>query len=104
MKTFHNTIDEKGHPLFKSQARARSQQEHVLAFLYDHPLQHFTPFEIHRQVLPYAPITSVRRALTNLQKAGYLEKTGIMVLGNYDKNNHTWRLKSNSQEQMGLFK
>ena len=103
MKTFHNTIDEKGHPLFKSQAKARSQQERILAFFHQHSALYFTPFEIHKLVLPYAPITSVRRALTNLQKAGYLKKTGIMVLGNYDKNNHTWRLKNDKQEQVRLF-
>jgi hypothetical protein len=103
MRTFHNTINESGSQLLNSEAKARSQQERILAFFRDYPYQYFTPFDIHKKVLPYAPITSVRRAITNLQKAGHLDKTGYMVLGDLGKNNHCWRLKNEKQEQLGLF-
>ena len=103
MKTFHNTLNETADELFVSRARARSQQERILAFFNTFPVLHFTPFDIQKNVLPGAPITSVRRALTNLQKAGYLAKTGIMLLGDHGKNNHTWKLAVTTQEQLGLF-
>ena len=103
MKTFHNTLNETGDELFYSRAKARSQQERILAFFREHPDEHFTPFEIHEYVLPNAPITSVRRGMTNLQKAGYLAKTDMQVLGYLGKNNHCWRLKDDKKGQMPLF-
>ena len=103
MKTYHNTLNETGNQLLYSKARARSQQERILAFFCCYPGQYFTPFDIQRRVLPGAPITSIRRAITNLQQAGQLDKTGIMVMGDHGKNNHCWKLKALGQKQMRLF-
>lgn len=39
------------------------------------------------------PITSFRRALTNLAKQGKVEKTDEVRMGMYGRNEHLWRLK-----------
>lgn len=36
------------------------------------------------------PLTSARRAISNLKKAGYLRKTEIMVKGDYGDTEHVW--------------
>ena len=36
------------------------------------------------------PITSIRRAMTNLSDDGKLEKTKEYVVGNYGKKEHLW--------------
>ena len=38
------------------------------------------------------PITSIRRAITDLTNAGKLTKTDTMKLGRYGKHVHTWKL------------
>mgnify|MGYP003118974616 CR=1 FL=1 len=38
------------------------------------------------------PLTSVRRAMTNLTTDGKLMKTNRYVIGNYDKPEHLWEL------------
>ena len=40
------------------------------------------------------PITSVRRAISNLTKDHKLEKSSKQKLGKYGKLNHTWHLAS----------
>ena len=40
------------------------------------------------------PITSVRRALTNLTNEDKIIKTDVKVVGLYGKKEHLWRLKT----------
>ena len=47
------------------------------------------------------PLTSVRRAITNLTEKGYLRKTNLMVMGMYGKPTHTWVVNERT-EQMSL--
>ena len=53
----------------------------------------FTPSAIRRMVLPDAPLTSVRRAMTNLTKDGLLEKTELKAEGIYGRPEHFWKYK-----------
>ena len=103
MKDYHNTINEQGQELTQSRRKARSQQEIVLEYFKQWPAPR-TPFEIQERVLPRAPITSVRRAMTNLEKAGELIKApGCMIPERYGKKNHAWALAPKEQEQRRLF-
>lgn len=73
---------------------AEKQEDKILAFFRLCPDSEFTPFEIRRCMNWHeVPITSVRRAMTNLTKHGYLEKTHNRVREQYGKANFTWRLK-----------
>ena len=88
-KSYYNTTNEKGATLFDSERKAQSQEEKILTFFQTH-LDQFSPTSIKRLVLPNSPLTSIRRAITNLTKAGKLKKTGIKVLGTYGKLEHCW--------------
>jgi hypothetical protein len=40
------------------------------------------------------PLTSVRRSISNLTAAGYLEKLKVMRMGHYGRPVHVWRFKN----------
>ena len=92
MSDYYNTNNETGETLAKSRDRAKTQQDSILAFFMAHPNDHFSPDFIALNVLPEAPLTSVRRAITNLTSEGKLDKTDTMTMGRYGKKVHTWRL------------
>jgi hypothetical protein len=43
------------------------------------------------------PLTSIRRAFSNLKKRGLIEKTNIMVRGNFGMSVHSWKLVSDER-------
>lgn len=91
--TYYNTNRESGMTLRDSKRRAYTQEERVHQFFQGHRGELFTPDDIHTMVFEgQCPLTSVRRAMTNLTTAGYLEKLLIRRRGTYDKMVHTWRL------------
>jgi len=90
---FYNTIYESGTSLTKLRRNAEAQQEKILWFFYINKGKSFIPFEIQKQVLPGAPITSVRRAITNLTKEGQLSKTNFQVEEQYGVKNFKWRYR-----------
>jgi hypothetical protein len=90
MREFYNSNREVGHVLANSHGQARQQRLMVQAFFEAHPDRHYAPHEV--PMPPGTPLTSVRRAITNLTEQGVLEKTGRMVQGTYGKQVHMWRL------------
>lgn len=50
-----------------------------------------TPFEVEHRLDYRYPITSIRRAMTNLTELMVLEKTDEVRQGKYGKKNHVWR-------------
>ena len=96
--TWYNTTKEPN----KSELdeRAQSQEDKILDWFIEHPTMAVTPFYIHALVMPRSPVTSTRRALTNLTMADKLEKTDNKVIEIYGISNHQWRLK---ERQLRLF-
>lgn len=91
---YHNTVNLSGIALQKRQMRATSQGFKILQFFRDHPGLSFTPFEIQQALaLDNVPITSIRRAMTNLTP-GYLIKTNDKKPGIYGDLNYTWTIKN----------
>lgn len=97
MKHYHNTNAESGQTLAKSEAKARTQEEAILAYFQAHPSDSLSPAFVGLNVLPNAPLTSIRRAMTNLAGEGKLEKTDVMTMGTFGKHVHTWRLKRKAE-------
>jgi len=89
---YYNTNNEKGDVLKKSKAKVSRQERMILAMFQSVGGRH-APHHVLAQFGHKYPITSIRRALTNLADAGLLEKTDHMTMGNYGKMVHTWRLK-----------
>ena len=52
----------------------------------------FSPFDVLDLTELNAPITSIRRALTDLTSKGKLVKSSIMKMGPYGKQVHCWKL------------
>ena len=90
---FHNTINETGERLTELKQNAQTQQEKILKYFWENQAMACTPWEIQKYVLPNAPITSIRRAMTNLTNEGRLEKLGMQRVETYGVKNHYWSLK-----------
>jgi len=70
---YHDTLDLSGSDLDRSESKARKQDEAVLAFFKAHPGEKFTPWECWERI-GKPLITSVRRAITNLERSGKILK------------------------------
>ena len=89
---YYNTTNLKGDELKTSQKKTASQEQKVLKIFnkYQIPL---SPTEVYRNFTSSnAPLTSIRRALSNLTRDGKLEKTSKKKLGMYGKYEHCWKL------------
>ena len=112
--SYHNTNKLTGHKLKEANIKAYNQEENVidifehLTFVYGKE-QLLTPSRIESQWINllrgrkrFPPITSIRRALTNLTKKGKLEKTNKMEVGKYGKPEHCWKLIKEDYQQLSL--
>ena len=89
---YYNTNNETGPTLKSSRLKAETQKDKVLKF-----------FELNMKCMSAdqvwgflfdksVPVTSIRRAVTDLSTDGYLVKTEHMVDGMYGKKVHLYRL------------
>lgn len=93
MEHFHNTIGESGDTLIKSEIKCKNQEERIVEILKEKNGIAVTPFYIHEAYLKLydaVPITSIRRAITNLTNQNRLIKTSQMKTEQYGKPNNTW--------------
>lgn len=91
---FFNTIHLSGEALKEALAQCNNQAERILKILSNGKPK--TPAEVHGVYQSHyanTPITSIRRAITNLTINGELEKLEEMKEGNYGKPNHKWKIK-----------
>ncbi len=92
--TYYNTTHLRGQQLARYESQAARQGDIVAEFFRRNPGIDAAPHEVHEVLgLSGAPLTSIRRAMTNLTKVGILEKTDNKVDGPYGKPAYTWRLK-----------
>ncbi len=92
---FHNTINESGERLTELKKNAKTQQEKILQYFFQNSIYCFTPFEIQAHVLPNNPITSIRRAITNLTTQGHLIKDSEQKVEKYGVKNNYWSFNAN---------
>lgn len=101
---FYNTIHQTGEQLKENWANATRQERAIWAVFNRLPADVvLTPFEVLNLSGLNVPITSIRRAMTDLTKAGILEKTPIMKSGPYGKPSHSWALKQHPAPQAYQF-
>lgn len=93
---FYNTTHEKGDALELFKGKAKSQDKRVLQiFKAIGPMATISPsgvFSIYGALYPEAPITSIRRSITNLTKAGLLEKTAEKRIGPLGRPEYAWKI------------
>lgn len=101
--SFYNTINFSGEDLKKENAKAKCQEDLILAIFKANPDRKFSPDQIHKVFAKkynlYPPITSIRRAITNLTGRLELLKTDEMIPGEYSLPTHTWIYRPESTEK-----
>jgi hypothetical protein len=87
---YHNTTDVAGSALVEYTGAAADQELRILHYFQKtgRPLR---PSEVHDAVGGRSPLTSTRRAITNLTSAGYLEKLTRKAEGLYGRPEHFWQ-------------
>ena len=88
---YYNTTNETGSKLKSSRSKA-SRQKDVILNVFKRGTK-LSPEDGLRYSQLNAPITSIRRAISDLTEEGLLIKTDTMKKGMYGKLVHTWRLK-----------
>lgn len=88
---YYNTTHQSGAALRKRQANAKTQQDVIADYYRKYPYLRFSPSQIQRATGLDAPITSIRRAITNLANADLLVKTTDMVEGAFGAPEHQWQ-------------
>jgi len=93
--TYYNTNEETGPQLRSSWIQTAKQEELIYQMFVWNPTLGFSPEDIELRCLDLNkawPITSIRRAINTLTKAGKLTKTDELQKSSYGKNAHIWRL------------
>ena len=90
--SYYNTNNETGNTLTTSRTRVNVQEREIIAAFNGRPGRKMTPFDVQDDVGHHVPITSIRRAITNLTSRGVLTKSETMKMGRHGKMNHCWEL------------
>lgn len=90
---FYNTNNETAATLQDSRSKGKRQETAVLGYYLQHPHEFVSPSQLFRAFEhKHWPITSIRRAVTDLTNEGLLVKTPKTVTGIYGKKEHCWKL------------
>jgi len=99
---FYNTVELRRPERAQANRHAAKQEEIVLT-LFRQVGRGLTPWEVCDFFEGQYLITSIRRAMTNLEREGKLEK-GDLTDGGYGKPNYRWKLASRPlTEQSDMF-
>jgi|TARA_Y100000310_G_scaffold29525_1_gene28036 hypothetical protein len=97
---YYNTNREGGNTLRLSWGKADKQENMIMEIFQERARQTLAglaPHQVRDKIAQdygkQYPLTSIRRAISNLTDNGELVKLDRMVPGNYGKNVHTWRLR-----------
>jgi predicted ArsR family transcriptional regulator len=88
--TYFNTTGQSGDTLKEYKFKAESQEVRILGHFKRAGKQ--SPSQVWLALLGIGPLTSVRRAITNLQDAGTLTKTDLQRKGMYGRPEGIWEL------------
>lgn len=90
---YFNSTDLRGQILNTYEITAKAQNLKVLEFFHENPHAQVTSEDINRLLMPDAPETSPRRALSWLYRRGHVEKVGT-VEGKYGRPITLWRKRT----------
>jgi len=96
---FYNTIELSGFELKHAHETTLKQEEFIERIFTHNQKALLSPSKVleiyNKYIQKKVPITSIRRAMTNLTKKGVLRKTSVMAKGNYHLPEHCWCFKKN---------
>lgn len=92
MDSYHNTTNSTGPQLGLFEAKATNQEQRIFNFYRTYWQRGFTPSEVWAQLFDGGvPLTSVRRAISNLTERRLLCKTLTQRDGPYGRPEYVWR-------------
>ena len=100
---FYNTNNQIGKELRTSWANTKTQDEVILEIYEIHEAYDIDKFGLTPELVRHTceefygktwPITSIRRSISTLTKAGKLTKTSKLQKGPYGKKEHIWKLSA----------
>jgi hypothetical protein len=97
---YHNTTNESGAQLEAFTQTAACQEQLIITFA--RKVKFFSPSHLHRyllernQISENTPLTSIRRAITNLTEDNRLVKTTNKVTSVFNKPEYVWQYNSNN--------
>ena len=101
--SYYNTIEEVGTALTESKKKTRKQED-LSYSLFQKRNEPLSPSMVLSQSGLNCPITSIRRAMTDLTNSGHIVKTDRQVRGMYNKPEHLWELPDMKEpKQVSLF-
>lgn len=92
---FFNTIELEARPLQTAREKARYQEDVILDAFLGNPVASMTAEDALKLLPRGTPLTSARRAITNLCERGRLAKIPLsekLTIGSMGKPIHSWRL------------
>ncbi len=91
---YFNTTGVQGQELSVYETVTKSQEELILDYFGSRPGMEYSPSQVRKYLnLTGVPITSVRRAITNLTSCDLLRKTSRKVDGPYGRPECCWTLR-----------
>jgi len=95
---YYNTTKTTANKLKKFVKTNKGQSKLILELFKINPKLELSPFEVQtalkRLRLLNAPITSIRRAITDLTTEGNLKRTDTRKLGPYGRDSFCWKFKA----------
>ena len=95
---YYNTTNQTGDTLKQSWESNRTQTQIVLEYFESHPCETLGASEVwerliaSKQISPKVPLTSIRRAITDLCSESKLIKSEVQKIGMFTKPEHCWFL------------
>lgn len=90
--SYYNTTHALGADLRRHTGKAETQEKRILDYLLSKAPQAFSPSQLHLIIfLESVPLTSVRRALSDLTNELKIEKTAEQKTGKYGRPEYCWR-------------
>ena len=96
---YYNTTNETGSLLKTNLKQANNQTELTLAVFQTYPNDNLSAYDVweflinNETINEETPLTSIRRAITDLTDCNRLVKTDKKILGGAGRKTYTWRLK-----------
>lgn len=102
--SFHNTNNSQGVTLEKAEATCKNQEERIYKYFHASPEHKYTAEDVWKTLYQNSlvPLTSVRRAISNLKEEKKLYQTGEQVIGMYGKRISVWKLRTDNNPQLKL--
>lgn len=100
-QSFKNTIGLKGNVLKSANKNCKTQESEILEYFRKQPeATQLGPSQVWQILFEHTgvPITSIRRAMSNLTNGGFLEKLVVQQIGIYGKPEYFWRLISETNQ------